>query len=371
MTDDAVGALTDAADRLREREAAVEEYGEDALRTVAEAHRELTALLDRSEDTATGTGDFEEFIEFQGRVATLVEDLPEDVPKRAAFEAVSETLHARHLRSKHFATARDHLAEVEPLVDCLDARDEARDRYREARREAVERRDEVAERVDCLESLVAYEDVDWDAPVADLREPIETYNDAVAAAYDDFRAEAPARDFLGWVATVARDYPLVGVTEPPADVLAFLDEAAVGAEPLPTLLEYAGYSRSKLDHYVADPGRFLAVVGGSETTLSGLSPDPLTVAWPPRPADELRFRCEELIAAVGRLDDAAAARCREVRALARREDYERLRAAAAARDALDADERERVASGAARESLATARDRLADIEDALAEHPER
>ncbi|MFB6120009.1 MAG: hypothetical protein ABEJ68_02700 [Halobacteriaceae archaeon] len=371
MTDDLAAALADADETYRERQAAVEEYGEDALQTVADAYRDLTAVLDRSEDSATGTGDFEEFLEFQGRVATLVEDLPEDVPKREAFEAVSEVLHARHLRGKHFSQARDHLADVEPLVERLERRDEALETYREARLAVIDRREELQSRVDHLESLVAYEDVDWNAPVTDLRDPIEAYNDAVADAVTDFEESAPARDFLDWLGTVARDYPLVDVEAPPGDVVAFLADAAVGAEPLPTVREYAGYSRSKLDHYVADPGRFLAVVGGSETYLAGLSADPFTVDWPPRPADELRFRCDELVAAVGRLDDDAAARCRDVRALTRRDDYERLREAAVARDVLDADERERVASGAARESLAEAEAELARLDDALDAHPER
>jgi hypothetical protein len=371
MTEDPVAALAAADERYRERQAAVDEVGESALQTVATAHEELTALLDRSEETATGTGEFEAFLEFQGRVATLVEDLPADLPRREAFEDVSEVLHARTLRHKHFARAREHLSAVEPLVERLERRDDALAAYREARRDAVERREEAAARVERLESLVAYADVDWDAPVEVLQRPVAAYNDAVDAAVGSFRSAASARAFLRWVDTVARAYPLAGLDAPPRDVVDYLDRAAVGEEPLPTVLEYADYSRSKLDHYVDDPGRFLAVVGGSETALARDVADALAVAWPPPPAASLRFRCDELVAATGRLAEAPAARCREVRALTRRADYDRLRATAAAEDALDAAARERVASGEAATSLAAARRTLAGLDRALATHPER
>ena len=57
-----------------------------------------------------------------------------------------------------------------------------------------------------------------------------------------------------------------------------------------------------------------------------------------------------------------------MRALARREDYERLRESALARAELAADERERLSSGAVEDELSAAREEKADIEAALEEH---
>ncbi|MFB6142749.1 MAG: hypothetical protein ABEJ30_05340 [Halorientalis sp.] len=372
MSEGPVAALADADERVRERRAAVEEVGEETLRTLAEAHADLTTLLDRYEEPATGTGDFEEFIQFQGAVATLVEDLPDDLSERAAFEEVSELLHKRQLRTTHFDRARGLLAPVADLAARLDRREEALERYREARRAVAARRDELRARVDRLQSLLDYEDVDFDAPVERLRGPVEAYDEAVADAFATFRAEASARVVLSWAETVAADYPLVPVVAPPDELLDYLREHPAREETVPTLVEYADYSRSKLAHYVDDPGRFAATVGGNRTYLARLDADPLTVSFPPPPADRLRYRCEELVSAVGRFDDGAAvAACREVRDLARRDDYDRLRRAAVARDRLDAEERERLQSGAVREDLREVREDLARVRDALREYPER
>jgi hypothetical protein len=369
---DPVAALADADETYRDRQAAVEAVGEETLRTAADAHDELTRLLDRYEEPATGTGDFEEFIHFQGEVATLVEELPDDLPEREAFEDVSELLHKRQLRAKHFDRARERLGPVADLAARLDRRDEALTAYREARHAVEARRDEVADRVERLAALVEYEDAPLDAPVADLRAPVETYDDAVRDAFTRFRREAPAREVLSWAATVARDYPLVGVGAPPEALLDHVRERPVGTESVPTLLEYADHSRSKLDHYVADPGAFLAAVGGDRTYLERLDAAPLTVGWPPPPADRLRFRGRELVSAVGRFaDEETVARCRAVRALARRDDYDRLRRAAVASTRLSEAERDRVQSGAARADLGDARESLARLEDALDECPER
>jgi len=364
--------LTDAAESLDERQAAVEDVGADRLRTAREARDELTALLDRYEEPATGTGDFEEFIHFQGEVATLVEDLPDDVPEREAFEAVSDILHKRQLRASHFERARERLAPVADLAERLERRDVARERYRSARGDLREVRERLRERVRHLEDLAAHDGLDLDADLSPLREPIDAYDAAVTDAFDDFRREAPAREVVGWAATVAADFPLAGVSAPPDDLREFLRRAGAGEEPLPTVAEYADYSRSKLDHYVADPGRFLAAVGGNRTYLDRLDGTSLTVGWPPPPAAEVRHRAAELVAAVGRFaDDEAVARCRAVREVTRRGDYERLRRVAVVRESLSDADRERVAAGRASEDLERAREALDAVEGALEAHPER
>ncbi|MFW5918187.1 MAG: DUF7118 family protein, partial [Haloferacaceae archaeon] len=107
------------------------------------------------------------------------------------------------------------------------------------------------------------------------------------------------------------------------------------------------------------------------TYLERLSADPFTLAWPPVPAGELRFRARELRSLVARFAPAeTVARLREVRDLPRTEEYERLRTVATALSELDEHQRERLASGAVERDLERARQRREEIEAALAKTPE-
>ncbi|MFC6726971.1 hypothetical protein ACFQE1_21840, partial [Halobium palmae] len=173
------------------------------------------------------------------------------------------------------------------------------ERLRERRREAGVRLDEIEARIDQLERLVRLGDADLDAPVDDLREPISAYNDAVVDLFRAFRRSASARELLRFVDTTDA-YPLVDYRQPPSELETYVEEYEAGAEPVPDLLEYAEYSASKLDHYVADAAALKRNVAVHRTYLERLDPDPLTVSWPPLPAETLRYRCRELVAVVGR-----------------------------------------------------------------------
>jgi hypothetical protein len=139
---------------------------------------------------------------------------------------------------------------------------------------------------------------------------------------------------------------------------------------VPTLLEYADYSASKLDHYVEDPGALRARVATHRTYLERLDADPFTLAWPPVPAAELRFRTRELRPLVATFAaEETVARLRDVRELPRTAEYDRLQTAATAIAELDETQRERVASGAVARDLEQARTYRSDIEEALESFP--
>lgn len=378
MTGDATGvaAPPELADELaaasEERERVDEEIaavGEEHVRAVADAHDRATTLLDRYVDTATGSGDFESFVEFTESFESLVEGLDDDLPEREAFERAGEILDQRRLSESHFERARDALAPAADVAALLEERAAARGRYRDARGDAVTRRDEVRERIERLERLQTLGEADLDAPVEDLREPLAAYDDAVREAFEEFLAAESARTVLRFVAAT-RQYPLVEFRPPPEDLREYVETRPAGTEPIPTLLEYAEYSNSKLDHYVDDATALKRAVATQQTYLRRLSAEPLTVGWPPPPADELLWRVRELRPVVARFaGDEAVARLREVAAAAREDRYARLREAAVARAELDDDERERLASGAVDAELSAARERLSAIADLLAEYP--
>ncbi|EMA19889.1 DUF7118 family protein [Haloarcula argentinensis] len=362
---DAVEQLEQAADAYARAQARVEEIGANALRDCREIYRELWNLLESYDGRATGGGDFEAFMEFQGQVGTLTDDLPEELPERETFEEIDDFLQQRRLTEDDFEQARQMLSPIGDLVGRLDELDDAREQYKKARMDAGRRRDELRDRIDDLERLQRLGDADLDAPVERLREPIERYNDAVTEAFTEFRRNTPARDVLA-VIERADAYPLVEFQSPPSELLTYVRGHDAGTEPIPKLLEYADYSASKLDHYVDDAAALRSAVATRQTYLRRLDAEPVWIDWPPPAADALPWYCREYRSVVARFaDESVVAALREVRGLAERDDYERLRESALARSELTETERERLASGAVEQELSAAREARAAIEDAL------
>jgi len=129
------------------------------------------------------------------------------------------------------------------------------------------------------------------------------------------------------------------------------------------LLEYADYSTSKLSHYVDDADLLKRRVATNRTYLERLSADPLSVGWPPEPAETLRFRIEELLGLVGTIaDDATVSTLREIRELTRDEEYERLREAARADAELTETQRRKLERGDIEEERSAAREELERLE---------
>jgi hypothetical protein len=362
-----IADLREARTAVDEVEGAIAERGESRVEAVAEAYDRATALLDRYEERAVGTGDFEAYVEFQNEFLGLVEELPEDLPEREAFEAASDRLDRRRLRERDFEGAREDLTAAAEVAELPAERERTRERRHEAERDVERRLDAVSERIGELERLVRLGDADLDAPVEELREPIEAYDGAVREAFDEFRREASARELLEFVGTT-RVYPLVDFSQPPSELERYVEERPAGEEPVPTLLEYADYSKSKLDHYVADAAALKRRVAVHRTYLERLDAEPLTVSWPPPPAAELRYLARELVAVVGRFaDDRTVRLARELRELADHDGYERLRTAAEARESLTERERERLESGAVAAELESLRRERERLERALSE----
>lgn len=367
MSANDLAAAADRRERLGER---VADHGEADVRAVADAYRRITGLLDQYEDSATGTGNFETYLEFQEEVAQLVEGLSDELPERTAFEEAADVLEQRTLRAKHFRRARESLAPARELTELLDDWADARESYRDERVNVAERIEELDQQIADLERLLDLGEADLHAPVDRLRDPIATYDEAVQNAFWTFKREQSAREVLDVVESAAA-YPLVAFAAPPTRLRAYVDDSPAGEEPIPTLLEYANYSKSKLDHYVEDAAAVKRHVATNRTYLERLDAEPLTVGWPPPSAERLRWTCREYEAVVHRFaEEAVTERLRRVQALARNPDYERLRESAVAQSELDERERERLASGEVEHQLQEIKAERAELADALAKYPE-
>ncbi len=364
-----VDALADADAARREAHERVAEFGEEELQRLADAYEDFTALLARYEEPATGDGDFKQFIEFQGNVEQFVERLDEDLLLREAFEDADEHLQQRRLSESDFEYVREQLEPVADLVARLDERRDAEERYERVRTQIHERIHELGERLDELERLARLGDADLDAPTERLREPIETYNEAVTEAFEAFRREQPAREVFAFLEKT-KAYPLVPFRSPPEDIHDYVREYPPGTESIPDLLDYADFSRSKLDHYVDDPDTLKQAVATRKTYLRRLDAEPLTIGWPPPPAAELQWRCRELTAVVNRLAPPVVEPLREVAALPRETDYQWLRESAVAAAELTAEERERLKSGSVEQELEETQAKRQRLRDALAEYPD-
>ena len=372
--DDASAELADADETHREVVARIDEYGGKTVERVADAYDRATRLLAKYEGKATGTGreNFKNFIEFQEEFSSLVEGLDDDLPEYDAFEAADDRFDKRRLNEGDFEAARADLEPAERIAGLLDERRESLRRYREVRREigttVADLRDEIRER----ERLLELGGADLDAPVEEIRDPIEAYDEAVGEAFAEFKSETSAREVLDFVAATA-DYPLVEFRDPPRALREYVETRAAGTEPISDLLKYARYSNSKLDHYVEDPAALKRAVATNETYLERLDADPLRIGWPPDSAAELRWHIDELVSVVGRFaPEEVVARLREVQSVVRdAERFEELRTVAEAEADLSESERRKIASGEVESELADLRERKERLEDVLAEYPER
>jgi hypothetical protein len=370
-TPDLVAELDAADARVQDAESRVEQFGQEKLRDLADAYYEFTELLDRYEDQVVGdAGDYETNIEFQSQIAEFLSGISEEILLYETFEECDEHLQQRWFKESHFEHVRDQLEPVADMVARLEEYDDAVETYRETRREIDYRIRELDQEISELERLQRLGGADLDAPTERLREPIEAYNEAVTEAFDKFRREASAREIIKFLDEMAA-YPLVEFTPPQEELREFIREQPPGTESISTLVDYAGYSRSKLDHYVDDPDRLKHVISGQQTYLEGLDAEPLRIEWPPPQASELTYRCEELTSAVNRFAPDVVAELRTVAALPREVDYQRLRESVLAREELTDAERDRIESGDLEGELEQARQEREQLEAALEEYPDR
>jgi len=366
--------VTEIERRAQELDAAqerVDEYGEAELQELADAYEAWMEMLDRFQDQVTGDdGDIQTIVAFQSRIDEVMGEISDDTLRYEIFEECDEYLQQKWFSDSDFEHVYEQLEPVGELVELLENRNEAREAYREARKDLSFRCDELAAELDDLERLAALSDADLDAPTERIREPIETYNDAVTESFREFYREESARtvvtflEQMGW-------YPLVEFESPPPEITEYIRNDPPGTEPVPKLLEYSSYSRSKLSHYVDDPERLIRAVDHHRAYFDKLDADALRIDWPPPTAAELRWLCQELTSAVNRIDSSAVEPLRTVRALPRETDYERLRNSAVVTGELSDEERRRLKSGSVEAELEEIRAEYERLEEALSEFPER
>ncbi|WP_408956691.1 hypothetical protein [Natrinema sp. 74] len=356
-------ALEAARNRLEAIETRIDDHGEETVEAVAEAYRSASKLLADYVDRATGTGqeNFQAYIELEGKFDTLVSDLSDDLPAYEAFEDALDAIDKRRLSESDFERAREALDPAAEYADMLDEREAARESLAEARKTASKRRRELDDAIADRERLLELSNADLDAPVERLRDPIESYNEAVREAFEAYRTEASAREVFDLLER-SQWYPFVTYERPPDDLTAYVAENPAGEYSISELLEYADYSRSKLSHYVDSADELKRSVATQRTFLDGIDAEPLTIDWPPGPAGELRRRIREYRPFVARVaDEEVVAALREVRLLTTDADYDRLQTAAQAVNQLTPTERERLADGrvdAELEELRAERERL-------------
>lgn len=254
MTLDLDVALDEARSRLETATASVEAVGEDTARDTKRYYDRLVDLMDRYEESATGTGEFQEYVAFQDALADLLSDLDRaTVTDRAAFEDALDRFERRIIREKDFRRARADLEAVRDVAEAVETADRLRRRLANDRgrlssrlRNLEHERSRIVRHIDELESV---SDVDPEPLVTAVRE----YNDRVRDEFTTFREEAAAIE-VARVGFKARLFPLAEV--PPIrdeDAIEVLASSGLGSESVPTVLEYAGYSDSKLSHYVDRP----------------------------------------------------------------------------------------------------------------------
>ena len=362
----AAATLRERYDELARIEARIAEIGRDRIEAAADTYRQAHRVLDQYEDDAVGTGDFGSYVQFRGEFGEAV-DVDDDALAADAFAAADEAVDKRRLSEADFAAAREALEPAGEYVDLLTDRDDALDEYRAARKKAREARKGLDARLDELREVAEMADADLDADVEAVRAPVESYNDAIREEFADFYQSASARDVFAFLDR-ADGTPFVDADVPPTDLREYVDEYEAGEEPLPTLLEYADYSNSKLEHYVDDPGALRTAVAVHRTYVERLDAEPLTLDWPPAAGDELAYEIDELIPLVSRVaGDETVATLRSVRELARDEAYARRRRAAVVRDGLDEPELDLIRTGEIDDRLRTAERTAAIAEDVLAE----
>lgn len=369
--EDPVARLERCQQSLDAAQAEVDEYGEASLQELDDAYTEFREMLEIYQGKVTGDdGDIQTIVEFQSEIDRIMGGLSDDMLRSDLFEESDEYLQQKWFSDADFEHVYELLEPVADLTDRLETRDEALSAYRDARQELTfELRDAKKQREE-LERLADLTDADLDAPTERLREPIETYNDAVREAFREYKANESARTVVRFLQRMER-YPLIEFESPPADLAEYTLSNPPGTEPIPTVLEYGNYSRSKLSHYVENPDKLKHAIEHHRAYFEQLDASPLVISWPPPPKSELRWRCRALTAAVNRIDPAVVEHLRAVAALSRETEYDRLRNSAVVREDLNDDERERLKSGAIETELDEIRATVERFETALDEYPDR
>ncbi|UTF53824.1 DUF7118 family protein [Natronosalvus rutilus] len=362
--------LERASERLEAAKTAIDEAGgRETVETGADAYRSAASLLDRYVDLATGTGreTFKHYINLEGEYSTLVEDLPADLPHREAFEASFEAVDKRRLHESDFESAESALGPAERFVDLLQEEAAAEEEVTLARKAATDQLDALEDEISDLQRLRSLADADLEAPVDRLRDPIEAYNESIREAFESFLYDRSARTVFDLLER-SRLRPFVDFETPPPELREYVEDNDAGTYSIPELLEYAEYSRSKLDHYVDDPDELKRRIATRQTYLERIDATPLTLSWPPADATTLRYAIRDRRPLVERIGGQELVEgLLAVRERTYDDDYDRLQTAANALDQLSATERERLQRRDIDAELEGIRDAREELEAALAD----
>jgi exonuclease VII small subunit len=364
-----IADLEAAISEYQTAQAAVETVGREQLEALSDAYTDLLELLREFEGKATGTGR-EEFVnaaQFRASVVDFVDELDDELPDRERFEAARDAVDKRRLSESNFERAREALSPVQEDVDRLDRLETAAEQLRTAYETGEETIEQLEEAIARQERLLELGEADLDAPIQELRDPVDRYNERVETAFEQLRSERSTRELFALLEETEQ-YPLIDIEQPPAEIRDYVAAHAAGEEPLTQLLEYAEYSRSKLAHYVDDPDLLKRKIATQRVALERIDAAPFTIDWPPPEADRVPWLTRELRGAASQLlDEDALAGLRDLEALARDANrYERLRTAAEAAAELTESDRQRLESGAVGETLSEyreQRDRIAELVD--------
>ena len=364
----ALERLEAAHERLDAAAAAIEDAGgESTVESGAQAYRNAAKLLEDYAEKASGSGreTFKHYIQLEGQFSTLVEQLPEDLPQRGAFETAFDHIDKRRLNERDFERAEDALDPASEVAALIDEREAAQAELTAARRAASSRLEALEREIERHERLVDLEDADLEAPVDRLSEPITGYNEAVRDAFETFFYDVSARELFALLER-SRHHPFVPFERPPEELRTYVTETDAGEHTIPQLLEYADFSRSKLAHHVDDPDQLKRRIATRRTYLERLDAEPLCLPWPPEDAVTLRYRVRDvrpLAERVGGQD--LVDRLRAVREVSRDPDYDRLQTAAQAVEQLSDDERRRLAAGTVEDDLESLRRERTRLETLL------
>lgn len=298
-TERALNNLEAAREQKQAVDGEIASVGESMVIAAADEYERAIQLLDSYQDSATGTGNFQAYVEFQDRFIGLVEELPKSIPEREAFEIAADRLDQRRLNKSDFEAARKDLAPVATYRELLNQRQEAADALASAEREVSQARQAVTEAIEYYKLLCSYSDVDFSVSTTALSEPISEYNDSVHQDFTEFYETASISAVISFLERT-ESFPLISYQAPPQDLSQFIRQSPDAGDSIPTLLEYADFSGSKLDHYAADPALLQTTVGVHRTYLERLSAEPLSISIPPPAAGRLQFFTSEAISVLGR-----------------------------------------------------------------------
>lgn len=310
---------------LEDAHAEITSVGVETARSTREYYDRFAALVDRYREEATGTGEFESYVAFQEKMVDLLDRIdPETVYRAEDFEHAIDRFERRIIREKDFRRAERDLSAVRELVETIETAEELQAELEDERGRLESRRRELRSRLRTLEREIQDADRIEDVDPSELVSTIEAYNACVEDEFTEFLHSAPAIEVAG-LGQKAADLPLVDVAPPDPAAVELLQSMDLGRETVPTLLEYAGYSDSKLAHYVDDPVEFRRTL--PRAWFETLSADDFSVSMDESGA-VMRYKLPELIRIVGEFaDEECVGRLRKLHTLAETGEYDPMRRA--------------------------------------------